>query len=224
MKQNNAKSFSIMNFLPKAEYSGFDKKIFEERAKRTKFNKNNTENDDNIFGLYNSTENNEQDESDNFNSKDNNLSDSENSNWVQENLLRGSEGEAFVKEILIKIYGEDSVKKEPDYAGYDFIVNTKKETKRIEVKTTIDEKYPFFISINELETADKFKDEYYIYWVIMKNKKNKIYILNDPIITLNIDMNYIRRISDTSLCEIETEEFKVKFKDETIKEMEVLYY
>ncbi|PJI06551.1 MULTISPECIES: DUF3883 domain-containing protein [Clostridium] len=207
MKENNIKAVSLMDFLPKSQIKGFKPRIFE--TKKCAIN-NNFQNN----SLY--------EHKDNVNFLENEFPSD---NWIKENKLRGNEGEEFVKNLLIKIYGEKNVKKQPDYAGYDFLVRVEKSFKMIEVKTTIDEKYPFFISINELKKAIENMNNYFIYWVIIKDtEKTKVYILNNPVDILNLNKNYILRSLDSKMYEITTEEFRIKLKDDLIKNLELLLY
>lgn len=212
---NKPKVIPLFEILPKTISKSFKREIYDEIEVKHKHNKSNEKDNFEINEIINNTD------TPSDKGYDNNI----NSNWVKENVERGMEGESLVRSILVGIYGESCVKKEPDYAGYDFDVTTKEGKKRIEVKTTANKKYPFFISINELNKAEIYGEEYYIYWVAMeKNKMPVIRIINNPIKELNIDMQFIKRNLDTGICRIEADQFMIKIRQEFIKSFKILLY
>lgn len=199
---NKANIIPLFQILPVTKSKGFAKKIFDDKNEEIK----NRNRDSEDTGM--STE-----EPDNF----------EFNNWVKENAERGAEGEQYIKDILINRYDEKNVKKEPDHMGYDFSVITNTGILRIEVKTTVNKKYPIFMSINEMKKANFYKLDYFIYYVIIEqNKRPYVYVINDPISNLLIDMEYIERSYKSEYCLIGTDKFAVKINTEFLESMELL--
>jgi site-specific recombinase XerD len=138
--------------------------------------------------------------------------DDEDDDWVQEDKERGTKGENFVLSELIKTYGESNVKLKSgkdDSAGYDIKVTLPDQVLRIEVKTTTSIRNPFYISIRQLKRAKRYKEQYYIYWVLMDKKDNPLYalVIPNPIETLNINLDFIFRKEKNKFVRIKPNKF-----------------
>jgi hypothetical protein len=116
-------------------------------------------------------------------------------NKAKRDQLVGLKGEELVviyeKAVLLNCGREDLsdrvkwVSKESDADGYDVLSFTSNgELKYIEVKTTTinDDKVPFIITKNELETSKQLADNYFVYRVYDLNSENpKFYTVNGSI-------------------------------------------
>jgi hypothetical protein len=91
-------------------------------------------------------------------------------------------------------------------AGYDIASfndqNSKTHDKFIEVKAGNSTPINFFLSKNEFESAKRLKDEYFIYYVGIKNKKPKeIFIFNDPVKNIMKDPRFIINVDTYEISE-----------------------
>lgn len=106
--------------------------------------------------------------------------------WLDAQKKVGQEGENIVKAFLEEKY-QANVIIEPDYMGYDFSVILENREFVVEVKTTNGHENRFFISCNELQCAEKMRELYYLYYITLKKDKGRLYVINNPIETFNID-------------------------------------
>lgn len=110
------------------------------------------------------------------------------SDWVKENQELGISGEEIVKKYLEKKY-KAIVTKMEDVAGYDLWVKMESDEFAVEVKTTEEHTETFFLTITELQKAKKLGDKYNIYRVVKNKHSSEVYIINNPVKTLDIDID-----------------------------------
>jgi len=107
----------------------------------------------------------------------------------------GELGEEIVKKMM-----EDKgyrVTPMPHVSGFDFKAVNEDEEIKIEVKTVTSLDSYIYMSINELEKAAQYLDEYNLYLVHLidyKTNKGDVYIINDPVNIFDID---IGKLSDS---------------------------
>lgn len=134
--------------------------------------------------------------------------------WWKVAEENGKLGEDIILKYLRSRY--QNVEKVKDYEGYDFKVREKELIYRIEVKTVQDTSNPIYITTNELSKANQYHEEYYIYLVVANKKKKNaiIYIIQNPIKTLRIDIDMVNSIQDEEFCTIEKKVLRIYFKEE----------
>lgn len=138
------------------------------------------------------------------------------SEWVKENQEMGLRGEEIVKRYLEKRYNAKVTKME-DYIGYDLWVEMEGGNFAVEVKTTEEHIDTFFLTITEILKAKRLGEIYNIYRVVKKNDIYKIYILNNPIEMLNIDVGLLENGYENNFVKMYSRDFKVFLKDSLIE-------
>ena len=139
------------------------------------------------------------------------------SEWVKENQEIGLRGEEIVKKYLEDKYNA-LVTKVEDSAGYDLWVKIEDEEFAVEVKTTEEHKDIFFLTITEILKAKKLGSSYNIYRVVKKNDKCKVYIINDPIEFLNIDITVFKKGYENDLVQIYPSDVKIILKESVLEQ------
>ena len=139
------------------------------------------------------------------------------SEWVKENQEIGLRGEEIVKKYLEDKYNA-LVTKVEDSAGYDLWVKIEDEEFAVEVKTTEEHKDIFFLTITEILKAKKLGSSYNIYRVVEKNDKCKVYIINDPIEFLNIDITVFKKGYENDLVQIYPSDVKIILKESVLEQ------
>lgn len=108
--------------------------------------------------------------------------------WVGDLKTLGNKGEKIVECYLREKYGV-SPEKQNDNVGYDYFVCVEGENLCVEVKIS-DQKH-FFMSFNEIKTAKRKNDSYYIYFICLDNcNEGTIYIIENPFETLGLNRIY----------------------------------
>jgi hypothetical protein len=105
--------------------------------------------------------------------------------WVQNNLKLGRYGE-IITENFLNDQGVN-VSKKGDRKGYDLENIKNGITSGYEVKTA-SKSLSFFISANELITANEMKDNYNIFFIFIHQEEQAIdgYLIDNPVKTLNL--------------------------------------
>ena len=140
------------------------------------------------------------------------------SEWVKENQALGLIGEKIVKKYLEEKY-DAIVTKMDDKVGYDFWVEMGNSNFAVEVKITETNRDVFFLTITELLKAYKLGELYNIYRVVKKDNTYKIYIINNPIDILDIDVEILKHGYENALVKIVSSDFKVILKDSFIESL-----
>lgn len=139
----------------------------------------------------------------------------------EKNKERGDKGEGFAEEELNREYSEVGykVEKVADDSGFDYQVLFKdKPIKIVEVKTLYKISNKFHITVNELDTADRYPNIYWIYLIIVGDDDYyEIRRIKNPIKELNIDIKGLRQLNaylfDQKKCEIEIGSFTISLKN-----------
>lgn len=137
------------------------------------------------------------------------------SGWVRENQDLGISGEEIIKKFLEKKYNAIVTKME-DFAGYDLWVKMGNDEFAIEVKTTEEHIDTFFLTITEILKAKKLGDIYNIYRVVKQECVYKIYIINNPVEFLDIDVEQLNKGFKNDLMQIYLNDFKVVLNESVL--------
>lgn len=137
------------------------------------------------------------------------------SEWVKENQEIGLRGEEIVKKYLEDKYNALVTKVEDSY-GYDLWVKIEDEEFAVEVKTTETHMDTFFLTITEILKAKKLGSVYNIYRVVKKNDVYKIYIINNPIELLNIDVAVFEKGYENDLIQMYANDVKIILKESVL--------
>lgn len=107
-------------------------------------------------------------------------------------------GEKVAEEYLSQFYPNiDRVSVKNDSLGYDLDAGENK----FEVKTSENNEVAFYMSINQLKTANRLTDKYNLFYINIDNAKQLIsgFIINDPIKILNLNNFDIHYSSDSNV-------------------------
>lgn len=137
------------------------------------------------------------------------------SEWVKENQEIGLRGEEIVKKYLEDKYNA-LVTKVEDSSGYDLWVKIEDEEFAVEVKTAETHMDTFFLTITEILKAKKLGSVYNIYRVVKKNDVYKIYIINNPIELLNIDVAEFEKGYENDLIQMYANDVKIILKESVL--------
>ena len=137
------------------------------------------------------------------------------SECVKENQEIGLRGEEIVKKYLEDKYNA-LVTKVEDSSGYDLWVKIEDEEFAVEVKTTETHMDTFFLTITEILKAKKLGSVYNIYRVVKKNDVYKIYIINNPIELLNIDVAVFEKGYENDLIQMYANDVKIILKESVL--------
>ena len=108
------------------------------------------------------------------------------------------------------------VTKVEDSSGYDLWVKIEDEEFAVEVKTTETHMDTFFLTITEILKAKKLGSVYNIYRVVKKNDVYKIYIINNPIELLNIDVAVFEKGYENDLIQMYANDVKIILKESVL--------
>lgn len=107
-------------------------------------------------------------------------------------------GEKVAEEYLSQFYPNiDRVSVKNDSLGYDLDAGENK----FEVKTSENNEVAFYMSINQLKTANRLTDKYNLFYINIDNANQLIsgFIINDPIKILNLNNFNIHYSSDSNV-------------------------
>lgn len=141
--------------------------------------------------------------------------------WIAEQNEMGNIGEKIIKNFLELKY-QAVVEKKTDYAGYDFGVTIGTHKFAVEVKTTEHYMNKFYISYNELKTAAKLRENYYIYRLHIAGKRKSLFIIKDPITLLGIDQSLLGNIIVNDVISARIDGFAINLNDKFIRKLPVI--
>lgn len=133
----------------------------------------------------------------------------------------GEMGEKIVKKFLEQKY-QAIVTKKSDYAGYDFEVKIKNQKFAVEVKTTVHHLNQFYISYNELKTAEKLRENYYIYRLYICGNEKRLFVIKNPIALLEINQKLLGTIFENEKVSAKIDGLAIILKDEFIEKLPVV--
>jgi hypothetical protein len=135
--------------------------------------------------------------------------------WVKNNMKLGAFGEKIAEEYLSQFYPNiERVSMKDDSLGYDLEADENK----FEVKTSENNGVAFYISINQLKTANRLTDKYNLFYINIDNAKQLItgFIINDPIKILNLN-NFNINYSENSNVNIMPSVFTISLNESFIQ-------
>lgn len=141
----------------------------------------------------------------------NSFLDNDDIDFVMRNIENGKEAEDYVQRLILKTFNNCIKVKARE--GYDFKVTTKEKEIKIEVKSIQSYNAPFHMTINEIDHAIHYADEYYICFVILPSLVkgvNDIRFLCDPIRNLGIKVLDRKYEGIGNNCVIMPEKFLIK--------------
>ncbi len=131
--------------------------------------------------------------------------------WVDEIKELGDKGENIVKSFLEKQY-EAVVSKQPDSAGYDFLVNVDGNISYVEVKTSYEGKNRFYLSYNEIEKSKLYGIDYNIYYVCLNKYGGVLYVIKDPFALFDLS-GILEYLSENEISSLKVDSVKISIKD-----------
>lgn len=137
------------------------------------------------------------------------------SEWVKDNQNLGISGEEIIKKFLERKYNAIVTKME-DFAGYDLWVKMENGEFAVEVKTTEEHIDTFFLTITEILKAKKMGDIYNIYRVVKQGCDYKIYIINNPVEFLDIDVERLNKGYKNDFMQIYLNDFKIVLNESVL--------
>lgn len=141
----------------------------------------------------------------------NNFLDNEEDSFVERNMIHGKEAESYVKDRMTIKYG--NCKKAEAREGYDFKVQIGDKTIKLEVKSLQGYSSPFHMTINEINNATSFPNDYFLCFVILPSIEKgvqDIKFLADPINSLGISIPVKKFDGLNKQCFIIPEKFLIK--------------
>ncbi len=144
--------------------------------------------------------------------------DIDDNEFVKHNMEQGQYAEDYVKKVMELQYGNCEKVKAKE--GFDFKVIIKDREIKLEVKSLQNYNSPFHITINEINHAVVYKDDYFLCFVILPSIQvgvKDIKLLSDPIRNLDISISTLNNIVSTEKCTIVPEKFLIKPKKNLIK-------
>jgi len=135
--------------------------------------------------------------------------------WVQKLGETGRRGEIIALNYLRTIYNK-AVLVDNDRLGYDILADDIK----FEIKTTKSNNNSFFISKNELLTADMCNEQYRLFFIQIDNQTVKGYVFNNFYEILGLNYNEIIKNSAVLVkneCSITAVNYSVVLSDEVFE-------
>ena len=141
----------------------------------------------------------------------NSFLDNDDVDFVIRNIDSGKEAERYVQELMLCRYGNCTKVKASE--GYDFKVLIEDKEIKIEVKSIQSYNSPFHITINEIDHAIYYSDEYYICFVVLPSLVKGVQdvrFLCNPIRELGIEVRDRKYEGLENKCIIMPEKFLIK--------------
>lgn len=133
--------------------------------------------------------------------------------FVKRNIEQGQFAENYVNNLMIKWY--ENCEKVKACEGYDFKVHIEGREIKIEVKSIQSYNAPFHMTINEIDHATRYFEDYYICFIVVPSLEKgvkDIRFLCNPIRNLGIAIPLREFEGQDEKCTIVSEKFLIKPK------------
>lgn len=142
--------------------------------------------------------------------------------WVSKQIASGILGELIMCAYLKRHYKVvEHVSPIDSSLGYDIKVTDNGKEMAFEVKTTTQNSGKLYITYNELNIANKMKDTYNIFYLVINKSKKSVkgYLINNPIKSLGINLEKLIRIEEYKNIIVAPNSFIVQFKENFFEDL-----